>query len=125
MRHSVTFVKFGVVGIINTGVDFSLFVLFVRYFNFDPILSNILAYTFAVTNSYLLNRTWTFKSAVTSKNSYIRFIAINSVGLALGTTVIYILRNLMMLEVAKLLSIFASMIWNYFGSRRLVFHGEK
>jgi putative flippase GtrA len=58
------FLKFLIVGANNTGIDFLILNLLMSSFNlykgWPIIFFNIISFTFAVTNSYLVNRFWTF-----------------------------------------------------------------
>jgi putative flippase GtrA len=57
--------KFGITGFLNTFIDFGVFNLLVYLTGIDSGvklgLINALAVALAATNSYLLNRNWTFK----------------------------------------------------------------
>lgn len=59
------FFKFLIVGLNNTGIDFLILNLlmfsFNIYYGLPVIFFNIISFTVAVTNSYLINRFWTFK----------------------------------------------------------------
>ncbi len=120
-----TALRFGIVGIANTFLDFVVFVLFVRGLIMEPLWANLLAFFVAVTNSFLLNRWWTFSATIEKHQPlfliYLRYISVNSVGLALGTSLIYFLLPWMSVESAKASSILVTFLWNYFGSRYLVF----
>lgn len=55
------FLKFCVVGILNTGIDFAVFTgLFIL--GLPLLFAHILAYSCGIGNSFILNRKWTFKS---------------------------------------------------------------
>jgi len=60
------FFKFLIVGLNNTGLDFLILNLLMFSFNIYKglpiIFFNIISFSIAVTNSYLINRFWTFKS---------------------------------------------------------------
>lgn len=59
------FFKFLIVGLNNTGLDFLILNLLMLSFNLYKglpiIFFNIISFTIAVTNSYLVNRFWTFR----------------------------------------------------------------
>lgn len=125
MNHKIRVLKFAIVGVANTALDFCVFLLLFRALDWGIIPSNIVAYLLAVTNSYVFNRIWTFKSRAIrpiSFLSYSKFVAVSSVGLAVGTITIYLLKSVMFVEMAKLLSTFATLIWNYLGTRFWVFN---
>jgi putative flippase GtrA len=117
------FLRFGMVGVVNTFIDFVVFVLFYRLTEIDPLLCNGIAFMVAVTNSYLLNHYWTFRDSgsTLSLKSYIRFVALNAGGLLIGTIAILLLEGVLPLEVVKLIAAGFTLIWNYTCSKLFVF----
>lgn len=61
-RQQVQFLKFIVVGGINTAVTLLVILLCKSVMELNPYLSNALGYVAGVTNSFLWNRTWVFHS---------------------------------------------------------------
>lgn len=65
------FFKFLITGANNTGLDFLILNLLMFSFNtykgWPIILFNIISFSLAVTNSYLINRFWTFRSEANKK----------------------------------------------------------
>lgn len=128
LNHNLRFLKFGLVGVTNTAFDFAIFVLLLQFFSWGMIAANAAAYLFAVTNSFLLNRIWTFGDVAVkelSLLSYARFVVINSFGLFIGTGLIYLLSSLVPIVLAKLMSAPIVLIWNYLGARYFVFNEGK
>ena len=125
MKYANTALRFGIVGFANTLLDFAIFMALVNGLMFSVLCANVIAFLVAVTNSFILNRFWTFANtngySLNLKFAYFRFLLVNSVGLALGTAVIYLLLPYMALELAKILSVCASFIWNYSSSKHFVF----
>jgi putative flippase GtrA len=125
MRPNGTALRFGIVGVANTLLDFAVFMALVHGLMLIILWANVIAFLVAVTNSFLLNRYWTFRNisgySLKLGPAYLRFLAVNSVGMALGTAVIYLLLPFMAIEPAKVVSVGASLVWNYFGSRYFVF----
>jgi len=124
---NLEFMRFGLVGVINTAVDFGVFVLLYRVGGLDPLLANAIAFLVAVTNSYLLNHHWTFHRphSTLSFFAYIRFVALNAGGLLIGTLAILWLGKLMPLEFAKLIAAALTLLWNYTSSKLFVFNTGK
>ncbi len=54
--------KFGLVGVMNTIVGWVSFAIFFYVFKIDFKVSNVLSYILGVTNSFIFNKLWTFKS---------------------------------------------------------------
>ena len=81
--------KFALVGVINTLLDYVLFFVFFSLCGFDKNIAQILATAIAMTNSYLVNRYWTFQKTGTVKGQeIIRFIVVNI--LSLMTTLLFL-----------------------------------
>lgn len=117
------FIRFGLVGVVNTSVDLGAFVLLYRGAGLEPLLANGIAFLIAVTNSYLLNRHWTFRASASplSLASYARFVILNLGGLLIGTLAILLLGQAMAVELAKLIAAVLTLLWNYSTSRLIVF----
>ncbi|MFC5469572.1 GtrA family protein [Cohnella suwonensis] len=117
--------KYALVGGLNTGVDFAVFVTLVYASGFGSALAQTISYAAGVVNSYLLNRYWTFE--MKAKRSYAelaRFIAINVLSFAAATAVLLGLEALgAESALAKLVSVAFSMTINYMGFRLWVFRG--
>ena len=66
MLHlSAQVIKFIIVGLINTAVDFSVYIVLTRLFVFwsqHLVWATVIAFLCAAVNSYLLNKRWTFQN---------------------------------------------------------------
>lgn len=127
MNNKVGLLKFGAVGVVNTILDFAIFITLVRYFEWNLLLANAVSYIVAVTNSYVLNLLWTFTKSQGAKfgaHSYLRFVTVNTVGFLIGSVVIWQLHDILTPEFAKLISIIITLAWNYFATKRFVIERE-
>lgn len=83
--------KFGVVGVINTAVDFIVFNLFLPI---GPLKANALSTVVATTSSYALNRHWTWRDQVSKasksavRREYLLFFLFNLIGFAIQIAVL-------------------------------------
>lgn len=76
--------RFGVVGLVNTGLDY-LFFLFLVRIGVNYLIAQAASYTMGVINSFLMNRAWTFgNSGRETGDSLLRFLAVNGLSLALS-----------------------------------------
>lgn len=116
------FIRFCLVGVINTGVDvavFSCLAPFIAIWLARPV-----AYLSAMVVSYVLNKTWTFKQPVNlNVPEKIRFLSLNLSLLALSTgLVIAIQENFRISPVAALmLTLPLTVVLSFLGSRLWVF----
>lgn len=118
--------KFGMVGCLNTLIDFGVFSLLNSVFGFNYVISQILSYSGGTLNSYIFNKFWTFKDTRTSKkttNEIIQFIVVNSASLGVSLIGLSILLkdNSMNSLLAKIISMVLAQIVNFLGYRFWVF----
>ncbi|HUW15024.1 MAG TPA: GtrA family protein [Anaerolineae bacterium] len=83
--------RFALVGILNTVVDGGLYFLLTRWLGLGElkILAKAISYSVAVLNSYLWNRSWTFRSRSRSGATFVPFVLANLLGLAINSGVMY------------------------------------
>ena len=90
----IRFIKFGMVGVINTLVNWIIFFI-LNALGMYYILANIIAYVLGTVNSYLWNTLWVFKyKDKASTETTIKFIILNLIGLGLNTGILYVLVDL-------------------------------
>ena len=90
----VRFLKFGIVGVLNTLVNWIIFFI-LNTLGMYYIFSNIIAYSISTIHSYLWNTLWVFKyKDKASTDTTFKFITLNVVGLLLNTVILYILVDL-------------------------------
>ena len=124
-------IRFGIVGIANTALDFALLLLFVGL-GLDKIPANYISTGISFVFSFFVNKSFTFKSKGGNvKKQFIYFIVITIIGLwviqpLIITGVAAMLASTgwasgVILFVAKIIATIASMVWNYIFYSRLVF----
>ena len=90
----IRFIKFGMVGVINTLVNWIIFFI-LNALGMYYILANIIAYILGTVNSYLWNTLWVFKyKDKASTETTIKFIILNLIGLGLNTGILDVLVDL-------------------------------
>ena len=123
-RHSARVVRFGLVGVLNTAVDFALFALLFYGAEWPLLGANAAAYSVAAVNSYLLNKYWTFGDTSRGRAAILRgmlFVVLNLVGLALASAAIWVLAQILHPLVAKAGSIAVGFVWNYWSNHKFVY----
>lgn len=73
-RQQIQFLKFIVVGGINTVVTLFVILICKSILGLNPYLSNAFGYVAGVTNSFLWNRSWVFHSSGRMSAEAIRFL---------------------------------------------------
>ncbi len=116
MELLLKFLKFGVVGLLGTVIDFFFTWLCKEKLKWNKFLSNSIGFTLAASFNYILNRIWTFESANPDvRREYFSFFVISLIGLGLNNLIIYLLNEKMKMNfyVAKVFAIAFVMIWNF------------
>ncbi len=120
--------SFAAVGVVNTGIDFSVFWSTARYLGWPLVPANMLAWLVAVTFSYMMNSFITFgpESGQTLRwRDYMTFAASGVAGMVASTAVLFALAYMVPLAAAKLLSILVSFAVNFLLSHFVVFRTQK
>ena len=83
-------VKFSITGVINTGVDFAVFII-LGYIGVPTYLAQAVSYSCGMVNSYIINRSWTFKSKGRFwSKELIKFVASNMMQMLLSIVVMWV-----------------------------------
>lgn len=69
-------IRYGIVGISNTMIGLGTIYALMFFLNASPFVANIIGYTVALTNSFLLNRNWTFRSQGRGLSTVVRFLVV-------------------------------------------------
>lgn len=117
------FIKFGLVGVLNTAINWIIFIL-LNSLGVYYIISNIISYSLSTLNSYIWNSKWVFKyNGDNIKETTFKFIILNIIGLILNTCILYILVDI--LGLSKIIGLIITtgivMILNYFINKLWVF----
>lgn len=118
------FIKFNVVGIMNTAVDFGVFMILNRYLGLIYAVSQVISYSCGMVNSYFLNKFWTFqKREGFTAIEVTKFILVNLCSLGISLLVLYILQSKWSWEVlpSKVLATGFSVGVNFLGNKFWVF----
>jgi putative flippase GtrA len=116
--------SFGLVGLVNLVVDFGVFSIGYFHLGLSIIVANVLAWTIAVSNSYVMNSLTTF-AAESGRQLRLRdygTFALSQVGgLITNTTVVVLGAYFIPVLLAKLLAIVAGFLVNFSLSHFIVF----
>lgn len=120
--------KFNVVGIVNTGVDFLVYTLLTEVLHVVYLPAKTVSYVCGVVNSYVLNSNWTFKKETKrSKREMVLFLLVNLVSLGASLLIMYICRSMFLIESDFLCNLIAtpiSMVVNFTGNKLFVFRQQ-
>ena len=129
--------KFLAVGFLNTFIDFLvlnvlMFATAITSGPYFPILK-IISFLFAVTNSFLLNKFWTFKSRDrdTAGGESMKFLLVSLVGLSINVSIASSVVNyvprpdflspVLWANFGSAVAVAVALFWNFLGYKMLVF----
>lgn len=130
------FVRFSIVGIIGSVIDFGFLNLFTIVFKMPYVLSSVFSFSLAVINNFLLNRFWTFAASKKDPllGQLVQFGIVSVIGLLIRTPLLAWLEKVLVPLAGKLtpnlltptivghnvglaIGIGVVMLWNYFANR--------
>ena len=116
--------RFAVVGVLNTAIDIGVFTALHFGAGVDLLIANSLGFAAGLTNSFFLNKYWTFRET-RGQGRIARqipvFLALNLIALALSNATVWALALLIPVIAAKLAAVGVTFVWNYWTSRRFVY----
>ncbi|MFY0599362.1 MAG: GtrA family protein [Cyclobacteriaceae bacterium] len=117
-------IKFGIAGGISAILETIMLVVLVEKVGLEYLTSNAIAFIFTNIFNYLLSRYWVFESSYEKYGEeIILFYIIVGVGLLINQFIMFVLVEHIMLDykLSKLVAIAVTVLWNYFGKKKLVF----
>jgi putative flippase GtrA len=117
-------ISFAMIGAVNTVIDFAVFSLGHLYFGLPIIPANLISWSVAVSNSYVMNSKITFAKESGGRlnlKSYFGFGATQIGGLIANTITVFALSYVMPVLFAKLIAIGASFMVDFTLSHLFVF----
>ncbi|MCS7243035.1 MAG: GtrA family protein [Candidatus Caldatribacterium sp.] len=116
--------KFTIVGVANTLIDFGVFMVLHGRMGLSYPVSQVVSYSCGMTNSYLWNKFWTFRSKKrVNLGEVARFILVNLASLGVALAVLALFRGGKQWGAAesKALATLGSLFVNFLGNRFWVF----
>lgn len=125
--------KFGLVGVLNTAIDFGILNFLSTYTGTTEGVKLIpiktVAFSIALINSYFWNKGWVFEGK--KKANPVSFAIVSALGIAINVGTVYVLTTIigapgnvspeLWLNIANVGATGLSMVWNYLGYRLVVF----
>ncbi len=85
------FLKFGVVGLMNTTLTFVTFTILVKVFGVWYVAASAVGFAVGACNGFLINRSWTFRGHSGGSSAALRWAIVQSGGLLADLGFIYLL----------------------------------
>lgn len=118
------FLKYLMVGAINTVAGFAVIVLCLETLNFRPVAANAIGFAFGLVISFLLNRSFSFRSSVPIGTGLAKFAAVAAGGYLLNLAALLAGEKILHLGTypSQILAVSTYVLVVFFASRRLVFY---
>ena len=120
------FLKFCVVGVTGTIIDFGLTWICKEKLKIPKFIANAIGFVVAATSNYFFNRIWTWASHDPQVGvEYVKFFGVSLVGLGLNTLILYLLHEKMKLNfwISKVFATGVVMVWNFLANHYFTFAG--
>lgn len=119
--------KFAVVGVANTLIDYGVFVLLAQVLGVNVYLAQVVSYSCGILNSYIFNRSWTFRSQSRFFSpTLVRFLALNLAMLGISTGLLALFLHLGLPKLlAKAATVGVTMVLGFGANRLWVFRPQK
>lgn len=120
------FLKFCVVGVTGTIIDFGLTWICKEKLKIPKFIANAIGFVVAATSNYILNRVWTWGSTNEQVGvEYVKFFGVSLIGLGLNTLILYLLHEKLKLNfwISKVFATGVVMIWNFLANHYFTFAG--
>ncbi len=114
--------KFGVVGVIATGIDFALMIALTEWASWDPVLSAGVSFTVSLLFNYAASMRFVFtrRDDLSRSSELAIFAVLSLVGLAINEALMWLGVNVFSLNYV-LVKVFATavvMLWNFASRKR-------
>ncbi len=127
-RITQEFLKFSVVGAMNTIIHLLVLYVLTEFFSIWYILSSLFAFLVAVTNSFILNTLWTFRKDIRYKTTkkYSKFFIVSITAAISNLFFLYVFTEFIGLwyMISQLIAIAITLMINFIGNKLWTFKDE-
>ncbi|MCC6639018.1 GtrA family protein [Candidatus Falkowbacteria bacterium] len=106
--------SFGIIGVMNTAIDFCVYWVLTRVFGFYFIIANMTAILCAMSFSYFANKTFTFKTTGNHHKEILKFVTVQGSGFVVANVILYTLVYLGIFDIyAKVIASIVFTAYNF------------
>lgn len=118
----IQFVKFNFVGLMNTALDYLVF-MGLGALGVNDYFAQIFSYTIGIVNSWIWNSRWTFQDKKITKKKIGAFLLVNLIALGAQLLILYVCIDMLSIDrlIAKIIATPFSLVINFLGNRLFVF----
>jgi len=128
VRTSLQFATFSLIGVMNTLIQYVVFVLLLRLVDVPLLAASAVGYGCGLVNSYLMNRRWTFRGGGSgSRVEFLRFCSVNAIALGVNLLILQVLVDAaaMSPEIAQVPAVSGSLLVNFAGNKWWTFNARR
>lgn len=121
---SMQFIKYGIIGVTGTGLDFLLLYFLVEYAHLQYLLAAAISIVLIFIACFTANKYWTFENWEERYfQQMFQYLLIRLFGLGINLVILYSLVEYLGLWYifAKVFATVAAFLWNFFAARRWIF----
>ncbi|MBM6785391.1 GtrA family protein [Collinsella tanakaei] len=127
MKHLLAqIMKFGVVGVIATVIDFGVMIFLTEVFGINPVASATVSFTVSVIFNYLASMRYVFshREGMSRQREFVIFIVLSVIGLVINDALMWVGTEMTPVDyrIVKVLATAVVMVWN-FVSRKIFLDG--
>lgn len=118
MRHLLAqIMKFGVVGVIATVIDFAVMIFLTEVFGVNPVVSATVSFTVSVVFNYIASMRYVFshREGMSRRREFTIFIILSVIGLIINDALMWVGTELTPIDY-RIVKVFATavvMVWNF------------
>jgi putative flippase GtrA len=118
-------IKFLSVGVLNTALDAGSYLVLTHWLGFAmlPVLAKVISYSVGVLNSFIWNRSWTFRSEASAWKTLAPFVLVNLLALGINAGAMHVCLDVFGLPelLSLVLATGVAFLWNFAVSKFVVF----
>ncbi|PIN90615.1 GtrA family protein [Candidatus Pacearchaeota archaeon CG10_big_fil_rev_8_21_14_0_10_32_14] len=122
------FIMFCFIGVINTLINLIVLYSATEFLGIYYLISAVIAFLFAVTNSFILNSLFTFKSSLSKRTSkrYTKFIVVSIIALIINLSLLYFLTEFFRIWyiLSQVIAIAISLWINFVGNKYWTYRND-
>ena len=123
------FVKFGIVGVIATAIDFALLIFLTEVFQVNYLVSATIAFSVAVIFNYLASMRFVFthKEELSRRKEFIIFVVLSVIGLLINNACMWLGVEIFAIDyrITKILATVIVTMWNFITRKIFLDAGSK
>lgn len=121
------FSRFLLVGVLNSLLGYLIIFGCMYVLKISPEVSNLIGYSVGLALSFVLNRTFTFRSSGKQSGELIRFLAVFTVAYGANLAVLYLLVRILLIHagISQVIAGVVYVIFTYFMNKSFVFRQSR